>query len=260
MEDKDKIRIAKRMSDLGYCSRREAERLIKANKVKVNGVVVESPAFFVSDADIINVDDKVLEVLRNKEIGLFALNKPLGYITTRSDEKNRPIVYDLVPPEVQKNEGNLIYIGRLDINSEGLLLFTNNGEFARFLTLPSSRVVRRYKVRAHGFLDQKKFKRMQNGVFISGESFLPLSLSVQGKVTEDGSFANIWFDIELTTGKNNELRRFFEHFGFQVSRLMRTHYAGIGVDDMPKGAFAKIIGKPLEHLIRRFNDVYKKGL
>lgn len=218
------MRIAKAMARAGLCSRREAERWIADGRVSVNGKLLDTPACEVSDKDRVLVDGKPLPTA--EAVRLWRYYKPKGLVTTHKDPQGRPTVFASLPPELPR----VISVGRLDFNSEGLLLLTNSGELARHLELPATGWLRRYRVRAHGRVAQDELDALQNGVEVEGVHYGPIEAtidSVQG--------ANAWLTVALREGKNREVRRILAHLGLDVNRLIRVSYGPFQLLDMKPG-------------------------
>ena len=216
-------RIAKVMARAGVCSRREAEAWIAEGRVSVNGDVLKSPAFNVSEADDVRVDGKPLAAAERTRLFLF--HKPRGLVTTARDPEGRQTVFAALPPDLPR----LVAIGRLDINTEGLLLLTNDGGLARVLELPSTGWLRRYRVRAHGIVDQAALDRLSAGVTIDGVDYL----GVEAKLDrEQGS--NAWLTLGLREGKNREIKKILEHLGLAVNRLIRVSFGPFELGDLPE--------------------------
>ncbi len=232
-----KERIAKFISASGHCSRRAAERLIEERKVKVNGVVIDMPVTLVDASDEIEVEGKILS--RILEPKLWILHKPTGYICTRSDEQGRPTIYDLIP----KDKHNLHYIGRLDMNSEGLLLLTDSPEVKNYYEHPNNKIARVYLVRVFGIVPKKMFEFAKKGIVIrddeTGKNMVYNALIEPYKAPEDGS-KNAWLKFTLREGKNKEIRRICEHFGLQVSKLKRISFGDFHLGSIPKGKMIEI--------------------
>ncbi|MDD9335693.1 MAG: pseudouridine synthase [Rickettsiaceae bacterium] len=207
-------RLAKAISTAGICSRRDAELLIKNNQVKVNGVIIDSPATNVDETSVIEVSGKLIN--QQQIPRLWVYYKPVGLITSHKDTSGRETVFASL---AKLNLPRVISIGRLDINSEGLLLLTNNGDLARKFELPSSKIERVYKVRAYGNpnLLLKNYKNIE----IDQIRFYYDPKSI--KLIKSGR-TNCWFEVVLTEGKNREIRKIFEHFGLTVKRLIRISY------------------------------------
>jgi len=231
-------RIAKRIARAGLCSRREAEGWITAGRVKVNGKKISSPALNVSEADAIAVDGKLLE---QKEVTkLWLYHKPAGLVTTHKDPEGRRTVFETLPKEL----GRVISIGRLDLNSEGLLLLTNDGALARKLELPSTGWIRRYRVRAYGAIAPSMIEGMKKGVVIEGMRYGSVET-----VLDSQTGNNSWLTVSLTEGKNREIRKIFEHFGCKVSRLIRVSYGPFQLGSLPKSEVKEVTGKVLKSFV-----------
>jgi 23S rRNA pseudouridine2605 synthase len=222
-------RIAKVMARAGVCSRRDAEAWIAEGRVAVNGKVLDSPAFNVSEADDVRVDGKPLAAPERTRLFLF--HKPRGLVTTARDPEGRQTVFAVLPPDLPR----LVAIGRLDINTEGLLLLTNDGGLARVLELPSTGWLRRYRVRAHGIIDQAALDRLAEGVTIDGVDYL----GVEAKLDrEQGS--NAWLTLGLREGKNREIKKILEHLGLAVNRLIRVSFGPFELGDLPEGEVMEV--------------------
>lgn len=216
-------RIAKRIAKLGYCSRRQAEELIIGKKVKVNGKVIDTPVTFVEPTDVIEINNKKLEQ-DLESTKLFMYYKPTGYVCTNSDEQGRKTIFDNLPPDLPR----LIYIGRLDINSEGLLLLTNSGALAHALSNPQLALNRTYKVRVFGEVKQNDLEDLALGVTINGIHYKPIIADItykQGK--------NTWLEMTITEGKNREIRNICEYLGLQVNRLIRIGFGAYNLKQIP---------------------------
>jgi len=236
------IRLAKKIAESGVSSRREAERLIEEGRVKVDGEVISSPVFFVDNSNLIEVNGKRLPK-QSSDISVWKMNKPQGYITTRFDPKGRKTVFDLFPNSIS---GRLLYVGRLDINSEGLLLFTNNGNLSRKLELPSSELCRTYKVRFFGKLSSEQIDQMKKGLVIQGVRYGGINIEVQSAKFS----ANTWAIVTLKEGKNREIRRVLEHFDCSVNRLIRLSYGPIKLNDTKLGKVEKLSDDELQKLLK----------
>lgn len=227
-------RIAKRMARAGLCSRRDAERWIAEGRVRVNGHILTSPAIAVTDKDEIIVDGKKLQ--EPERTRLFLYHKPEGLVTTAKDERGRPTVFGSLPPEM----GRVISVGRLDLNTEGLLLLTNDGELARHLELPSTGWRRRYKVRVHGRVDESRLQALEKGLTLDGFHYK----SIEARLEKQAG-SNAWLDVVLTEGKNREVRRVMEALGLRVNRLIRTAYGPFNLGNLPKGGVIEVKPKVL---------------
>ncbi|HWV83725.1 MAG TPA: pseudouridine synthase [Hyphomicrobiaceae bacterium] len=221
----EEMRIAKALARAGLCSRREAEKWIAEGRVKVNGKKIASPALDVSPSDRIEVDGKPLPDA--EPVRLWRYHKPRGLVTTHRDPEGRPTVFDKLPPEMPR----VMSIGRLDLNTEGLLLLTNDGALARHLELPATGWLRRYRVRAHGKVEQAALDKLKNGVEIEGVRYGPVEASVD---REQGH--NIWITMALREGKNREVRKILNHLGLDVNRLIRVSYGPFQLLDLEPGA------------------------
>ena len=228
-------RIAKVLARAGVCSRRDAEKLILARRVTVNGETIDSPALNVTEADVVMLDG---EPLPDKQpTRLWRYNKAKGLVTTHKDPEGRPTVFDQLPPDLPR----VISIGRLDLNSEGLLLLTNDGELARKLELPATGWVRRYRVRIHGRPRPDQLASLEKGVTVEGVRYGAIKATLD--MEPDG--ANAWVTVSLTEGKNREIRKVMEHMGWPVTRLIRVAYGPFQLGNLEKGALEEVPGKIL---------------
>lgn len=218
------MRIAKALARAGLCSRRDAERWIAEGRVSVNGATLQSPARDVGERDKIVVDGKPLPAADPPR--LWRYHKPKGRVTTHKDPQGRPTVFDAMPEEMPR----VISIGRLDFNTEGLLLLTNDGALARHLELPSTGWMRRYRVRAHGSITPEALAKLKDGVEVAGVRYGPVDASID-KV--QGS--NVWLNIGLREGKNREVRKILEHLGLTVNRLIRVSFGPFQLLDLAPG-------------------------
>ena len=224
-----KERIAKKMADAGLCSRREAERWILAGRVSVNGKKLETPAHVVSSEDKILVDGKPLKLKEKTRVWLYY--KPTGLVTTHKDPQGRPTVFEKLPKSLPR----VISVGRLDLNSEGLLLLTNDGEWARKMELPSSHLERTYRVRVHGVLTGEILSRLFKGVKIDGVQYAPANVSVEKR-----QGTNTWVRMTLTEGKNREIRRLMAFFGLEVAKLIRISYGPYELGNLKNGEVKEV--------------------
>ncbi len=227
-------RIAKWAARAGVASRRDIERMIAEGRVKLNGQTVEHPASFVGDGDIVQVDGKVVDAPARTR--LFRYHKPPGLVTTHKDPEGRPTVFEKLPPGLPR----LISVGRLDLNSEGLLLLTNDGELARLLEKPETGWARRYRVRVNGYVDEKALAALANGVTVEGERYGPIEAGLDSRKGD-----NSWLSVSLREGRNREIRRVMAHLGLQTSRLIRVAYGPFQLGVLPKGAAEEVTGKIL---------------
>ena len=232
------MRIAKALARAGLCSRREAERWIEDGRVAVNGQVIKSPALDVGPTDKIVVDGNALPAAEPPR--LWRYHKPRGLVTTHRDPEGRPTVFDALPKPMPR----VISIGRLDFNTEGLLLLTNDGALARHLELPSTGWMRRYRVRAHGTITQEALDKLKDGIEIKGVRYGPIEATL-----EKPQGSNVWLRIGLREGKNREVRTIMESLGLAVNRLIRTSYGPFQLLDMEPGTVEPVKARVLrEHL------------
>ena len=228
------MRLSKFLAHSGYCSRREAEQFIKKNKVIINGNACNNFSYQVKKNDEVFIGNT--QIKEQKKIELYALNKPRGYITSKKDELDRKTVYDLLPLDKK----NLLTIGRLDFNTEGLLLFTNNGEHKRYFELPKNKITRTYEVKVYGNINNSDIKKIEDGIMINGIKHQVKQITLIKKLK-----TNNWLRIRLVEGKNREIRKIFESLGFAVNRIIRTHYGSYSLNKMKRGEFKKMIIKKI---------------
>jgi 23S rRNA pseudouridine2605 synthase len=222
-------RIAKVMARAGLCSRRDAEAWIAAGRVEVNGIRLRSPALDVGPGDRIVVDGRPLAA--RERTRLFLFHKPRGLVTTERDPQQRPTIFSALPKELPR----VVTIGRLDINTEGLLLLTNDGGLARVLELPATGWIRRYRVRAKGTTDQAKLDALSEGITLDGIDYAGIAATldrVQG--------ANVWLTMVLREGRNREVKRVLEHLGLAVNRLIRISYGPFQLGELAEGAVEEV--------------------
>lgn len=232
--DQKAERIAKRMARAGLCSRRDAERWISDGRVKVNGKILKTPACLVTSQDTILVDG---EVLPGKErTRLWLLNKKSGLVTTNRDPEGRKTVFEALPEELPR----VLSIGRLDINTEGLLLLTNDGGLARALELPSTGWLRRYRVRAYGSITQTELDGLKEGVAIEGVLYGAIDAELE---RQQGS--NVWLTFAMREGKNREVKKVLASLGLEVNRLIRLSYGPFQLGDLPTGQVREVRGRTL---------------
>jgi 23S rRNA pseudouridine2605 synthase len=222
-------RVAKALARAGVASRREVERLIEAGRVALNGQVLTTPAVKVEPGDILTVDGNVVEAAEPTR--LFRYHKPTGLLTSHTDPKGRPTVFSALPAGLPR----LISVGRLDLNSEGLLLLTNDGALSRALELPSNGWVRRYRARAFGETTQEKLDRLKNGITVEGVRYG----SIDAKL-DKASGRNIWITLTLAEGKNREVRRVLEALGLKVNRLIRLSYGPFALGTLGQGEVEEV--------------------
>jgi 23S rRNA pseudouridine2605 synthase len=235
-------RIAKVLARAGVASRREVERMIAEGRVALDGAPVEKPQTLVLDTKGITVDGK--PVKDREPSRLWRYNKPRGLVTTNRDPEGRKTVFDALPGKLPR----VLSVGRLDINSEGLLILTNDGALARWMELPKTGWKRRYRVRVHGNVDEARLKALSKGITVEGVTYGPIEARLE---RQQGS--NAWLEMGLREGKNREVRKVLEAMGLKVTRLIRTAYgpmelgslAGGEVDEMPVVALRSFFPKDL---------------
>ena len=228
------MRLSKFLAHSGYCSRREAEQFIQKNKVIINGNTCNDFSYQVKKDDEVFIGKT--QIKEQRKIELYALNKPRGYITSKKDELDRKTVYDLLPLDKK----NLLTIGRLDFNTEGLLLFTNNGEQKRYFELPKNKITRTYEVKVYGNINSSDIEKIEAGITINGIKHQVKQITLIKKLK-----TNNWLRIKLVEGKNREIRKIFESLGFVVNRIIRTHYGSYSLNKMKRGEFKKMIIKKI---------------
>lgn len=224
-------RIAKVIAAAGVCSRRDAERLIEQGRVTVNGKVLNTPAFTVTDADTITVNGRPLP--RKQMTRLWIYNKPMGVVTTSRDPEGRPTVFEQLPRKM----GRVISIGRLDLNSEGLLLLTNDGALSRQVELPKTGLPREYRVRVNGELHPDALDALREGIIVDGIEYRPMRVVVE---KNEPSGRNHWLRVTLYEGKNREIRRVMEAVDLQVNRLVRLSYGPFELGRLATGSVTEV--------------------
>ena len=246
-------RIAKVLARLGVASRRDAEKLIAERRVVLNGETVLTPATFVKEGDRLEVDGEKLG--RQQKTRLFLYHKPPGLITTAKDPEGRTTVFETLPSNLPR----LISVGRLDLNTVGLLLLTNDGELSRALELPSTGLKRTYRVRVYGDYGgedvlAKKLEKLKKGLFYKGVRYGSIDASLDEQQKMDGH--NYWITMTLTEGKNREIRNVLEAIGYRVSRLIRVAYGPFELEDMNREEIVEVPIKAMRELLPE--DVAKK--
>ena len=222
-------RIAKVLARAGVASRREAERMIEAGRIAVNGKTIDSPALNVTGRDRILVDGKPLAEPEPARLWLY--HKPTGLVTTHKDEQGRETIFDHLPEDLPR----VMSVGRLDLNSEGLLLLTNDGGVKRQLELPATGWLRKYRVRVNGRPTEDTFRPLRKGITIDGENFQPMQVSLD---RQQG--ANAWLTVGIREGRNREIRRAMEAVGLSVNRLMRVSYGPFQLGNLKSGEVEEV--------------------
>ncbi|MCB1529404.1 MAG: rRNA pseudouridine synthase [Rhodospirillales bacterium] len=241
MENENKSkgeRIAKVIARAGLCSRREAERWVGEGRVSLNGKILDTPAQTVTGEDKILVDGKALP--GKEKTRLFLYHKPAGLVSTNRDEKGRDTIFDKLPKDLPR----VMSVGRLDMNTEGLLLLTNNGELARHLELPATGWTRCYRVRAHGRITQDRLDKLKNGLKVGNIQYGPIEAELEKQQGD-----NAWMTMSLKEGKNREIRNVMEALNLKVNRLIRISYGPFHLGKLPKGAVLEVKQKVLKDQI-----------
>ena len=237
-ETPERERIAKRMARAGVASRRDAERLILFGRVAVNGTLLTTPATLVGAEDVITVDGQPIPGIQPAR--LWRYHKARGVMTTHRDPEGRPTLFDRLPKTLPR----VISIGRLDFNSEGLILLTNDGELARKLELPATGWTRRYRVRVHGRVETERLAELASGITVEGVRYGPIEAGLD---REQGT--NAWITLALKEGKNREVRRVMEHLGLPVMRLIRIAYGPFQLGQLAEGEISEVQKKVLREQI-----------
>ena len=240
-------RIAKLLARAGVASRREVERMIADGRVALHGKVLETPATIIPSLRGVSVDGK--PVGKADRTRLFAFHKPTGLITAERDPKGRPTIYTALRNALPRDAGRVMPVGRLDLNTEGLLLLTNDGELKRQMELPFSDIPRTYRARTFGDITQGQLEGLMDGLTIDGMRYGRIDANMERRTGR-----NQWIELTITEGKNREIRRVLEHLGLQVSRLIRTGYGPFAIGELPRGAAVEISKQELE----RFRSGLKK--
>ena len=222
-------RIAKVIARAGICSRRDAEKLIAEGRVKLDGVIVTSPALNVTENNVVQVDEKPLA--QPDAARMWRYHKPGGLVTTHKDEKGRPTVFANLP----KHLGRVVSVGRLDFNSEGLLLLTNDGDIARRLEIPAAGWTRIYRARLFGKVTQADLDKLATGITIDGVKYGPIVADLE---RSKGMYS--WATVSLKEGKNREVKRVMERLGLKVARLIRTSYGPFQLGQLAEGQIEEI--------------------
>lgn len=235
-------RIAKLLARAGVASRREIERMIAEGRVALDGVVLDTPATILSSLKGVTVDGN--PVAATEATRLFAFHKPTGLITAERDLAGRPTIYTALRNALPNDTPRLMPVGRLDLNTEGLLLLTNDGGLKRMMELPSTKVPRTYRARAFGVVQQSQLEDLIEGVEIDGVRYGAIDANL-----ERGTGRNVWVEMTITEGKNREVRRVLEYLGLKVNRLIRTGYGPFNLGDLPRGQAVELTGKPVARFL-----------
>lgn len=240
---KEPQRIAKLLARAGVASRREIERMIADGRVALNGVAIDTPATLLASLDGVTVDGKPVQAA--EPVRLFMFHKPAGVLTAERDHRGRATIYDRLPKDLPR----LVPVGRLDLNTEGLLLMTTDGGLKRRLELPSSGIPRIYRARAFGRVTQAQLESLIDGIEIDGVRYGSIDANMERRTG-----ANFWVEIKITEGKNREVRRVLEHLGLSVSRLIRIAYGPFVLADIPPGGIAEVRQHDLEQFVATLGD------
>jgi len=241
-------RIAKALAHAGVASRRDAERLIEAGRISVNGETLTSPAFNVMPGDEVCLDGQ--PVGPRPPTRVWRYHKPAGLLTTHHDPQGRETVFD----QMSADMGRVISVGRLDLNSEGLLLLTNDGELARVLELPATGWTRRYRVRAYGNAEDKALAKLSDGAVVEGVVYGPVEVTVDRRTG-----ANVWLTVGLKEGKNREVRKVLSSIGLTVNRLMRTAYGPFQLGSLKRGDLEEVKLSVLRDQMGRLYPLDREG-
>ena len=237
-------RIAKLLARAGIASRREIERMIEEGRIARDGVTIDTPATLLTSLHGVTVDGD--PVAAPAPARLFLFHKPTGFLTTERDPAGRPTIYDILPDDLPR----LMPIGRLDMNTEGLLLLTTDGEFKREMELPSTGVPRTYRARAFGEVSKQQLEDLFDGIEIDGIQYGPIEANLERRTGR-----NQWIEMTLTEGKNREVRRVLEHFELKVNRLIRTSYGPFELGELASGAVEEV----RQHDLVAFRSSLKKA-
>lgn len=244
-------RIAKWLARAGIASRRDVEKLVAEGRVTLNNVPVVHPATFVSVGDLVMIDGTVVDAPDRTR--LWRYHKPVGLVTTHRDPQGRPTVFDKLSSDLPR----VISVGRLDLNSEGLLLLTNDGALARKLELPATGWIRRYRVRVHGRVDERRLAALAQGVTINGVAYGAIDAGLDSRKGD-----NAWLTVSLREGRNREVRRVMAHLGLAVTRLIRIAYGPFQLGALPRGAAdevqARVLRDQLPRIGRNTTELYNQ--
>lgn len=233
-------RIAKLIAHSGAYSRRDAEKLIYEGKVEVDGQILTSPAILVDGSEKIVINGKKINT--NFHTKIWLLNKPKGFISTSKDPQGRKTIFDLLP----KNINHIMPIGRLDLNTEGLLLFTNDGNLSRYMEHPDNKIIRKYKIKVRGKVAEDLIANLRENITISRVQYNIITANIISY-----SQSNTWLSIEISEGKNREIRNICEHFRLQINRLIRTNFGPFELNNIKKGEFIELPKKIVKGRLKK---------
>jgi len=234
-------RIPKLLSRAGVASRRDIEKMITDGRVRYKGEIIQQPAPMLRTLEDVTVDGHPVSAARATRLFLF--HKPAGCLTTARDPKGRPTIFDLLPKDLPR----LLTVGRLDMNTEGLLLLTNDGALKRALELPANAVERQYRVRAHGTITQHMLEALATGISVEGVHYGPILADIERRTG-----ANVWLAMRLKEGKNREIRNVLEYLGLQVTRLIRVSYGQYHLADLPTRGVVEVDEAAVQRLLSQF--------
>ena len=237
-------RIAKLLARAGVASRREVERMIEAGRIAIDGEVLETPATVLTSLKGVTVDGKPVGAPEPARI--FRFHKPSGLLTAERDFTGKPTIYSALKNALPKDTPRLMPIGRLDLNTEGLLLMTNDGGVKRAMELPKTGLPRSYRARTYGAVSQAQLEDLIDGVTIEGVRYGRIDANLERRTG-----ANQWIEMIITEGKNREVRRVLEYLGLEVSRLIRTSYGPFHLGDLKRGSAMEVAQKDVEHFVKR---------
>ncbi len=249
-------RIAKLLARAGVASRREIERMIGDGRITLHGKIVETPATFLTSLRGVSVDGKAVGPAEPSQ--LFAFHKPTGLLTAERDFSGRATIYDALVNALPKGTPRMMPIGRLDLNTEGLLLLTNDGGLKRKMELPASGIPRTYRARAFGDVSQEQLEDLAEGVEIEGVRYGSINANLERGSGKSGA-RNQWIEMTITEGKNREVRNVLEYLGMEVNRLIRTAYGPFELADLPRGQAARIRKGDLDRFVSTLKQANKQA-
>ena len=244
-------RIAKLLARAGIASRREVERMIGDGRVAINGKVLDTPATILENLRGVTVDGK--PVGKPERTRIIRFHKPEGLLTAERDFSGRPTIYTALRNALPEDMPRLMPVGRLDLNTEGLLLMTNDGELKRTMELPSSGIPRTYRARTFGDISQDQLEDLMDGLEVEGVKYGPIDANLERRTGR-----NQWIELTLAEGKNREVRRVLEHLGLKVSRLIRTAYGPFPLGDLPRGQADELRKQDVERFKSSLKGLAKK--